>query len=137
MINIGDTIYYVRRDSYGYPDKEYAEFDGQVWFRYKETPEKYSLHKLTVTGFVFHNIVGEIDETDKHDYMDFIYLRDDHDELIKEDWDKEKQKIDSYSYSYDFFFTDEQEAIKKLNLLNEEYNWNNIRKKEIDSIKNA
>lgn len=135
MINIGDTIYYVRRDSYGYPDKEYAEFDGQTWFRYKETPEKYSLHKLTVTGFVFHNIVGEIDETDKHDYMDFIYLRDDHDELIKEDWDKEKQKIDSYSY--DFFFTDEQEAIKELNRLNEEYNWNNIRKKEIDSIKNA
>jgi len=102
---------------------------------YKETPEKYSLHKLTVTGFVFHNIVGEIDETDKHDYMDFIYLRDDHDELIKEDWDKEKQKIDSYSY--DFFFTDEQEAIKELNRLNEAYNWNNIRKKEIDRIKNA
>lgn len=135
MINIGDTIYYVRRDSYGYPDKEYAEFDGQTWFRYKETPEKYSLQKLTVTGFVFHNIVGEIDETDKHDYMDFIYLRDDHDELIKEDWDKEKQKIDSYSY--DFFFTDEQEAIKELNRLNEAYNWNNIRKKEIDRIKNA
>jgi|GEM_PF-5626160 len=97
---------------------------------YKETPEKYSLQKLTVTGFVFHNIVGEIDETDKHDYMDLIYLRNEQDELIREDWDKEKQKIDIYDR---LFFADEQEAIKKLNLLNEEYNWNNIRKKEIDN----
>lgn len=127
MIQIGDTIYELRRNYYGYPDKEYIEIDGQTWFRYKEAKDKYTLKKLTVSGFVFQDFVGEID--DEEGLEDHIYLRNEHGELISEYWDREKQEIPGLQ---DVYFTDEQEAIKELNRQMEDSDTNIQNKKEVD-----
>lgn len=134
MIEIGDTIYELQRDYFGYPDKEYIEIDGQIWFRYKEEKERYTLKKLTVSGFVFINIEGNIIEDDKWDTQDIIYLRDEDGELSREYWDKENQKVIDF---YESYFTDEQEAIKELNRRMEDSDMNIQNKKWVDEKNEA
>lgn len=125
MIKIGDSIYFLVRNYYGYPEKEYIEINGQTWFRYKETKDRYTLRHYTVSGFVFQDFVGEID--DEEGLEDHIYLRDESGELTSEFWDRKNQKIIDYREAY---FTDEQEAIKELNRLNEETDFNVMNKKK-------
>lgn len=131
MIEIGDTIYKLKRNNFGYPDKEYIEIDGQTWFRYKEEKEKYTLEKYTVSGFLFKTIVGDIEIGEEYEYdtQDIIYLRNENGELISECWDKEKQEVIDY---YESYFSDEQEAIKELNRRMEDSDMNTQNKKRVD-----
>jgi len=86
----------------------------------------------------YYNIVAyqTMKEANKnHPGLDFVlcyYADEEYWVLHKVDSDDDWYYSETFipdSYSYDFFFTDEQEAIKELNRLNEAYNWNNIRKK--------
>jgi hypothetical protein len=115
-LKIGDTVYRVIEECRMFddtPDKEFAEFDGKVWFRYTAKTWVGKIKELTVTGKTATNIEGDIGNSgDKYELLDRVYLVDD-----KCDY----QYItieDINEHGTVEYFTDRKEAEEKVSKIN-------------------
>lgn len=113
-LKIGDTLYKVYEDCQMFndtPDKEFAEFDGKVWFRYASQTWVGAVKELTVVGKTTTNIEGDIGNSeDKYELLDRVYLIDDKGDYQYITVEDTKHLYDHGTVEY---FTDRTEAEAK------------------------
>ena len=131
-LKIGDTLYKVYEYCQMFndtPDKEFAEFDGKVWFRYALQTWVGAVKELTVVGKTTTNIEGDIgNSADKYELLDRVYLVDDK-------GDYQYITVEDTEHLYDHgtveYFTDRKEAEDKVAKINR------IHDRNFSSVKDA
>lgn len=119
-LKIGDTVYQVNEECRMFddtPDKEFAEFEGKVWFRYTAKTWVGVIKEFTVSGKTTTNIEGDISNScgSYYELLDRVYLVDDKGNYQYITVEDTKHLYDHGTVEY---FTDRKEAEDKVSKIN-------------------